>query len=235
MPVAIITGATKGIGRAIVEKLAQAGYDIGFCARTASDITALESQLQHQYPNQKFLGAVADLSIQADLIAFGTRILANWPHIDVLVNNGGIFIPGTISEEANGIFEQLMLTNVASAYHLTRLVLPNMKIKNSGHIINMCSTASLMGYKNGGSYCISKFALLGFNKALREELKSSKIKVTAIMPGATLTHSWAGAPFPSERFIPPQDIALAVYNCILMSPSTVVEELLIRPIDGDIS
>jgi NADP-dependent 3-hydroxy acid dehydrogenase YdfG len=91
-----------------------------------------------------------------------------------------------------------------------------------------------MPYVNGGSYCITKFALLGFTKVLRAELISTPIRVTAILPGAVETPSWESAGLPSERFIPPADIANAVWACYQMAPSTVVEELVVRPLLGDI-
>jgi short-subunit dehydrogenase len=109
-----------------------------------------------------------------------------------------------------------------------------MKSLKSGHIFNMCSIASIQAYKNGGSYAISKFALLGFSKCLREELKNHRIRVTAVIPGATKTRSWAGAGLPDERFIRPDDVAQAVLSAYLMSVNSVVEEIIIRPQEGDI-
>jgi hypothetical protein len=91
-----------------------------------------------------------------------------------------------------------------------------------------------MAYPQGGSYSISKYALLGFSKSLREELKSYNIKVTAVMPGATLTDSWKDSELPEERFIPAEDIASIIYNTTLLSDRTVVEDIIIRPQAGDI-
>ncbi len=91
--------------------------------------------------------------------------------LDILVNNAGCFIPGKISEEPDGVLEKLMDTNLYSAYYLTRGLLPLLKKSNKGHIFNMCSVASILPYENGGSYSITKYALLGFSKCLREELK----------------------------------------------------------------
>ena len=104
----------------------------------------------------------------------------------------------------------------------------------NGHIFNMCSTASIIPYVNGGSYCISKFALYGMSKVLREEMKAYGIRVTAILPGATLTPSWEEVDLPPERFIKPDDVAQAVKSAYLLSENSVVEEILIRPQLGDI-
>lgn len=103
-----------------------------------------------------------------------------------------------------------------------------------GHIFNMCSIASLHAYPDGGSYSISKFALLGFSKNLREELKDKGIKVTSIMPGATWSASWAGADFPEDRLMQAADIANAVWSAWSMSPAAVVEDIVIRPQLGDL-
>ena len=98
----------------------------------------------------------------------------------------------------------------------------------------MCSVASIMPYENGGSYSISKYALLGFSKCLREELKSSDIKVSSIMPGATYTDSWKESGISEERFMKADDLANLIVQTYALSKSTVVEELIIRPILGDI-
>jgi short-subunit dehydrogenase len=109
-----------------------------------------------------------------------------------------------------------------------------MKARRQGHVFNICSIASIKAYPNGGSYAISKFALLGFTKVLREELKEDGIRVTAVLPGATRTSSWDAVPLPEERFMKPEDVADAVFGAYSLSPRSVVEEVLIRPQLGDI-
>ncbi|MEQ9209931.1 MAG: SDR family oxidoreductase, partial [Pseudomonadales bacterium] len=123
---------------------------------------------------------------------------------------------------------------VYSAYHLTRALVDSMKSAKTGHIFSICSVASLFAYPNGGSYSISKFALLGFSKVLREELKQFGIRVTAVMAGATYTASWERSGLSPERFMKPQDVADAVFGAYSLSPQSVVEELIIRPQLGDI-
>jgi hypothetical protein len=154
--------------------------------------------------------------------------------VDVLVNNAGKFIPGTTMEEAEGNLESMIETNVYSAYHVTRGLVAHMKAKAAGHIFNLCSIASIKAYPNGGSYAISKFALLGFSKVLREELKECGIRVTAVLPGATRTASWDGVDLPDTRFIKPEDVAEIIFNAYSISDRSVVEEVIIRPQLGDI-
>ncbi|MDX5431089.1 MAG: SDR family oxidoreductase, partial [Bacteroidota bacterium] len=132
-------------------------------------------------------------------------------------------------------FEKSIQTNLSSAYYLSRALIPAMKGSNHAHLFSVCSTASITAYPNGGSYCISKFALLGMTKVLREELKPDGIAVTAILPGATYTHSWSGSELPESRFMQADHIANVVFQAYQLSPQSVIEELLIRPMQGDIT
>ncbi len=228
----IITGATKGIGHAIASAFAQEGADLAICSRTASDLEAFQLDFKSKYPDIEVFSMPIDMSKKEEVLAFAKAVNAKWSKIDVLVNNAGVFLPGEISNEADGALEQMIETNLYSAYYLTRAILPSMSAQ--GHIFNMCSIASVIAYPNGGSYSISKFALLGFSKVLREELKEREIKVTAILPGATWSASWAGVDLPASRLMQANDIAIAVISAWKMSPSAVVEELIIRPQLGDL-
>ena len=229
----VITGGTKGIGRAIAEKFASEGFDLAVSARTAADLEEMRETLEAKHGISVLTG-VADMRIKSEVLAFAQQITSQWGAVDVLVNNAGVFVPGAISEEPEGNLERMIETNLYSAYHFTRAMLPSMLEKRSGHIFNMCSIASVIAYPNGGSYSISKFALLGFSKVLREELKQQGIRVTAILPGATWSDSWAGVDLPASRLMAASDIALAVWGAWQMSPAAVVEELIVRPQLGDL-
>ncbi len=230
----IITGATKGIGLALVKLFAAEGFNVAFCARTAETVEGLVKELENKYPNQTFFGKSVDMRNKSQVKQFGSQILEAFKTVDILVNNAGIYLPGAIGKEDEDTLETLIETNVYSAYHLTRTVLPAMIAQNEGHIFNMCSIASITAYPTGGSYSISKFALLGFSKVLREELKPNNIRVTALLPGATLTPAWGETNLPESRFMAADDIAKIVLNVWNLGKSTVVEEILIRPQLGDI-
>ena len=187
MQYAVITGATQGIGKAVTEKLLHEGCSVAVCARNSEKLQQVKEQWQQQYPNAAILVYAADLGKKENAIAFAEAVLATFPAVDILVNNTGTFTPGNIADEPSGKLEELMAVNVYSAYYLTRGLLPAMQKKGSGHIFNMCSVASLKAYPNGGSYSISKYALLGFSDNLRHELMPYNIKVTSICPGATYT------------------------------------------------
>ncbi len=231
---AVITGATKGLGRAIAEIFAANGFDVCVCARTQADLDAMQADWGKRFPDSHLLTFAADVGKRSEVMEFADFVCSQWPRLDVLVNNAGIFMPGTVVGESNGTLETLLETNLYSAYHLTRGLLAVMLPHRSGHIFNMCSVASILAYPNGGSYSISKFALLGLSKVLREELKTQGIKVTAILPGATWSDSWQGVDLPKDRLMQATDIALAVWSAYNLSPAAVVEELLIRPQLGDL-
>lgn len=232
--IVIVTGGTKGIGRAIINKFMQNGFDIITCSRSQKDLEGLKNEAGQLHPDTSIYIKKADLSIKSDVMEFVAFCLEIKSDIDILINNTGVFIPGLISNEPDGNLDLMINTNLYSAYHLTRGILPSMmKVKN-GYIFNICSIASIMPYANGGSYSISKYAMLGMTKVLREEMKEHGIRVTAVLPGATLTASWDGVDLPESRFIKAEDIAESVYGTYCLSGNTVVEELVIRPQLGDI-
>jgi NADP-dependent 3-hydroxy acid dehydrogenase YdfG len=150
------------------------------------------------------------------------------------LNNAGLFEPGSVHNEPEGVLESQLAVNLYSAYHVTRAVLPWMIEKRSGHIFNMCSIASLHAYTNGGAYSVSKFALYGFSKNLREEMKPYGIKVTSVHPGAVMSDSWGNYDNSSRRIMEAADIAKLVYAASQLSPQACVEDIVIRPQLGDL-
>jgi short-subunit dehydrogenase len=229
----IITGASKGIGLAIAKKFASKGFDLALCSRSIEELEIVANQLKKEYSINVIYKAV-DLSKKNEAINFGNFVLNQWEKIDVLINNAGIYIGGEISNEEDGALEAMIQSNLYSAYYLTKTILPKLIENHKGHIINMCSIASKIAYPNGGSYSISKFALLGFSKVLREELKTKNIKVTSILPGATWSNSWAGVDLPKDRIMDAEDIAKVVWSCYDLADNVVVEDITIRPLLGDL-
>lgn len=230
----VITGASKGFGRAIAEIFAAHGHHLFICARNEMGLYKTMEELLTRYPHTKIKAKARDISKKEEAEDFGQWLLANAFHTDVLVNNAGRFIPGSIHNEDAGALEEMMQTNVYSAYHLTRVLLPSMMQRKSGHIFNMCSIASLQAYPNGGAYSISKFALHGFSKNLREELKPHGIKVTGVFPGAAYTDSWSGSGIDPKRIMEASDIAAMIYAASQLSAQACVEDIIMRPQLGDL-
>jgi short-subunit dehydrogenase len=229
----VVTGGTRGIGRAVVEKFASEGFDVATCSRTKKDLDDLKREIEKVLSVQVYI-YVADMSKKDDVKSFCSHVSALHRPVDVLVNNAGYFLPGEITTEVEGTLESMINANLYSAYYTTRGLIDAMKAKKAGYIFNLCSVASIQAYPNGGSYAISKFALLGFSKNLREELKPFGIRVSAVMPGATFTSSWEGVDLPEKRFISVDDVADTIYAAYKLSGRSVIEEILIRPQLGDI-
>ncbi len=230
----IITGGTKGIGKAIALRFAKAGFNIALCARTKADLRATKKELESINPTIIVIAEQVDLNTKTATQKFAKKILEKWNRVAVLVNNAATFLPGTILEESDGFLENMMMTNVYAPYYLTRALLPTFLKQGRGHIFNICSVASQKVYPNCSAYVISKYALFGFTKTLRQELMDKNIKVTAVLPGATLTNSWVGTDLPKGRIMPPEDIANAIWGAYNMSGSTTVEEIVMRPQLGDL-
>jgi short-subunit dehydrogenase len=230
----IVTGGTKGIGRAIIFKFAAQGFNIITCARNLANLESLKLELKESFPLISTSVFQADLSQSAEVKSFSDFVKSKTKAIDVLVNNTGVFEPGDLLSEDDGKLELMMNTNLYSAYHLSKNLVPQMVSKKRGDVFNICSVASLKAYPGGGSYSISKFALYGFSQGLREELKPHGIRVTSVIPGATFTASWEGVDLPEDRFIKAEDVADAIWSAHNLSRQTVIEDLVIRPQLGDI-
>ena len=232
----VITGASKGLGKAIAEAFAAdgSGHHLFICARNKAELELTGRQLEERFPTINMHTRTCDVSNKNEL-----NDLVNWikgltDKVDILVNNAGVYLPGNAAGEDDGMLEKLMEINTYSAYHLTRLILPGMIKEKSGHIFNICSIASLHAYPNGGAYSISKFAMYGFSKNLREEMKPFGIKVTHVLPGAALTDSWSGSNIDPQRIMEASDIGKMVYAAAQLSPQACVEEIILRPQLGDL-
>lgn len=234
MKTAIITGASKGIGFACAKKFVQNNFNVAICARNQESLDKAITLLKAENNKVEVFSQICDVSNKEALNNFAQEVLKKFQSIDVLINNAGVFFPGEVHQEDDGVLEQMIETNLYSAYRLSRAIVPNMKAKKSGYIFNVASIAGLQAYPNGGSYGISKFAMIGMGKALRQELLNFNIKVSNVMPGAVYTASWEGVDLPEERFIKADDIASLIFNAYSLSDSCVVEDIVVRPQLGDI-
>lgn len=230
----VITGASRGLGKAIAHVFALNGHNLILTSRNEVALYNAMQEFMTAYPNISVKARAFDLSAKEEAQAFGKWVLDLQVSIDVLVNNAGLFDPGSVYNEPDGTLEHMMAVNLYSAYHVTRAVINQMITQKSGHIFNMCSIASIKAYPNGGAYSISKYALAGFSTNLREEMKPHNIKVTAVYPGAAYTDSWVGSGVDPKRIMEAEDIAKMVYTTAQLSPQACVEEIILRPQLGDL-
>lgn len=229
----VITGAGKGMGKALTHRFAADNNNILICSRTESELKQVAEEVEKAYPKSSVKYFVTDLSSKKGVLDFANWIENQEIDVDIIINNAGSFIPGSVYNEEEGTLEKMIETNLYSAYYLTRALLPKMMQNKRGHIFNMSSIAALQAYNNGGAYSISKFALTGFSKNLREEMKPYNIKVTTVYPGAVYTSSWAESGVLPERIMEENDIAELVYSAASLSPQACVEDIIVRPIKGD--
>jgi short-subunit dehydrogenase len=230
---AVITGSNKGMGKAIAIEFASRNFDVVITGRNETDLQMVSNNISQNYQVESytFLG---DLSQREGCLNFTNYVKSLNREITVLVNNAGKFEAGPMMSEGNDVLESQMATNVYSAYYVTKYLWDNLKKTPRSHVFNICSIASIMAYAAGGSYSVSKHALLGFSKSLRLEGIPFQVNVTAVLPGATLTDSWSGVDLPETRFMRPEDVAKVVVNAWEINEYTVVEEVLLRPLLGDI-
>lgn len=222
---AIITGAGKGIGRAIAEALAKEGVHIGLIARTASDLQALQQSLSQEY-GVKVTSAVADISDRTQAEAAVAAIEMELGAVDILINNAGIGKFGTFMEMEPEEWERILHVNVMGTYYVTRAVLPSMIKESSGSIINIASTAGERGFATGSAYCASKFALLGMTESLMQEVRKSNIRVTALTPSTVNTELATNAGLKigdEDRMMQAEDVAELALATLKLSDRVFVK------------
>lgn len=227
--VAVISGATRGLGKALALALAKEGYSLALTARNKADLEKLENEINRNYSSD-VLSFSADLSNKKETLEFTEQVLSKFKKIDVLINNVGKYDMDKITDQEVD-FDGMMQVNLNSAYYLSKDIAVNMCENGCGHIFNICSVLSLAPRVNAASYTISKHALKGFNDVLREEMREYGVKVTAIYPGSINTSSWEGIFAPKELFVQTDDIVNIIKTCLKTSKHANIEEVVIKPLD----
>lgn len=227
---AVVTGATEGIGRAIVFALGKAGAKVAICARTAAKVDATIAAL-HQ-AGIDAIGRACDVSDQTAVRTFADAVLRERGDAAVLVNNAGIGRFAPIDELTLQDWDATMAVNLRSLYLVTRAFLPGLVRSGGASIVNIASLAGRNGFEGGTAYCASKHAVLGFSKALMLEVRKRAVRVIAICPGSVDT------PFMDkqavlhpnrDRVLTAEDVAQAVLGALTLPDRAMVSEVDIRP------
>jgi len=206
---AVITGAGKGIGRAVAEALAAEGVHLGLIARTASDLESLSGELKEKYGVNVFVQA-ADVSVRTEIEAAVQALHEQLGAIDILINNAGIASFGKLVDMDPEEWERIIRVNLMGAYYTTRAALPFMIEQNSGNILNVASTAGERGFATGSAYCASKAALISMSEALMQEVRKSNIRVVTLNPSTVNTELATNNNLPigdEDRMMQPEDVA----------------------------
>jgi len=223
--VAIITGASRGIGREVARGLAKKGYQLVLIARNQEKLI----ELQHEI--KKF--SVHSELIAGDITKFATiskeldLILQKWGRCDVLVNNAGIFIDGTLNASLED-YQQIFDTNFRAQLNFIKTVIPCMQNQGNGYIFNIASIAGKVGYPGIAAYTASKFALVGLSESLHAEYSSQGIKVTSICPDWVATDMASGAPIPENEMIQAKDISRIIHGLLDLSSAAFIREVVIE-------
>lgn len=225
--VAIVTGASRGIGLAIATELAGMGYSLGLVARSDSDIEIASQEIQKKYPKIKIINDAFDVTDGISINKFVQRVISELGDVKVLVNNAGGYLQGTSSTPTEEL-EQLMDVNFIAATRFVKAVLPSMKNFESGYIFNIASLCGVETFADVGSYCASKFALVGYSTSLTQELSPLGIKVTVICPSWVNTQQAIGAPIKPDEMIQPEDLAVTIKYLLSLGPTASIRKIVIH-------
>tara|TARA_R110002096_G_scaffold436051_2_gene666303 strand:+ start:50887 stop:51630 length:744 start_codon:yes stop_codon:yes gene_type:complete len=230
---AVITGASQGIGEAIALAFAkEPGARLWLVARNARALQDVAARCTALGAHAKALPC--DLTDAASVDGLANALEASDAQPTLLINNAGRFAQHDLFSTTVDEFRDVLDANLVSAFLMTQALAPAMMKRRAGTIIFMGSVASKRGFADSATYTAAKHGLLGFARSVRLATQDAGIRVSTIMPGATDSPSWKGTSVPKSRLMPAEDIAQSVLAIAKLSSGTVVEEIVLRPIAGDL-
>ena len=227
---AVVTGGTKGIGRAIAEALVRAGANVCISARNEEEIERAVSEMNRLSGESGAAGAACDVRDYEQVKALFEHAVGEFGGIDVLVNNAGVGIFGRVEEMSPEDFRAVLETNLFGVFYCCHEAIPLMKRRGGGYIINISSLAGANPHPQMAAYNASKFALNGFSEALMQEIRHDNIKVSYIMPGSVNTYFGGDEPKAEQSWqLQPEDIARVVLNLLHHDERSLPSRIEIRP------
>ncbi|HEX7614539.1 MAG TPA: SDR family NAD(P)-dependent oxidoreductase [Thermoanaerobaculia bacterium] len=223
--VVLITGAGRGIGRALAHAFAGAGAKVALLGKTKKNLLEVQRELKDSgVPTVVLAADVSDEGAVSRAVAAAEQELGP---VDVLVNNAGIFVTAPVEKLDTLAFDRTLAVNLRGPFLMSRAVLPGMKSRKRGHIVNISSTAGRRGFAGGGAYCASKFGLAGLTEAMRYEARTSNVRVTCVYPSTVNTDlvKKAGTNLSPERAIQPEDVANAIVSLVAMDDRAMTTAL----------
>lgn len=226
--VALVTGGSRGIGRAIAHRLASLGASIAICGR---DRAALEDSAKSlEKLGARVLSQVTDVTNAVQVSELIAKTESALGPIQILVNNAGIGLFGPAHEKSEADWDRVLDSNLKSVFLVSRTVIPSMIRRGSGDIINISSLAGKNTFAGGGIYCASKWGLMGLSGCMMEDLRTHGIRVSVICPGSVATEFSGSKPKDSSKALTPEDVALAVEAIVIQRPGSFLSEIHLRPL-----
>jgi 3-oxoacyl-[acyl-carrier protein] reductase len=225
--VALVTGASRGIGLAIARRLAEMGARLGLCARDPKRLEGVARELGRK--GTAVVPLPADVARSADIASLVQEIEQRLGSVEILINNAGIACFGPVQQASEASWDSVLDTNLKAVFLLSKAVAPGMIERRSGHIINIASLAGKNAFAGGSIYCASKWGLLGLTECMAEDLRPHGIRVSAVCPGSVATDFSSHAGKDPGKMLQPDDVALAVEMILRQAPQSFISEVLLRP------
>ena len=225
---ALVTGGSRGIGRAIAVRLASLGAAVAICGRDANALNDVSAQLAGL--GGRVFSHVADVTRSADVAGLVDKTESALGSITILVNNAGIGVFGPAHEQSEEDWDRVLNTNLKSVFLVSKAVAPSMISRKRGDIINISSLAGVNAFKGGGLYCASKWGLQGLSACMGEDLRGYGIRISVICPGSVATEFSGTSPKDPAKVLSPEDVAHAVETIVTQSPKSFISQLQIRPL-----
>jgi NAD(P)-dependent dehydrogenase (short-subunit alcohol dehydrogenase family) len=225
--VALITGASRGIGLAIAETLAAMGAKVSICARKAEELERAAAGLRAK--GADVFAMPADMTQTADIVRLAGETERKLGPVDILVNNAGVGRFGAFQEQSEQDWDAVLDTNLKGVFLLSKEIAPSMISRSAGHIINIASLAGKNAFAGGAIYCASKWGLLGLTNCMAEDLRAHGIRVSVICPGSVATDFSPPTKKNVEKMLQPVDVAHVVASLVTQAPQSFMSEILIRP------
>jgi 3-oxoacyl-[acyl-carrier protein] reductase len=226
--VALVTGGSRGIGRAIASRLAALGAAVAICGRDASALNQAEAELTKS--GVPVLAHVADVTRKGDVETLVAKTEAALGPISILVNNAGIGVFGPTHEKSEEDWDKVINTNLKSMFLMCKAVVPSMIARRGGDVVNISSLAGLNAFAGGGIYCASKWGVQGLSACLAEDLRGYGIRVSTVCPGSVATEFSGSGPKDASKVLSAEDVAHAVEMIVTQSPKSFVSQVQIRPL-----
>jgi len=226
--IALVTGGSRGIGRAIALRLASMGASVAICGRDPKALQSVEAELTGR--TARVFSQVADVTRSADVESFVAKTEAALGPISILVNNAGVGGFGPAHEKSDEDWDRVLNTNLKSVFLVSRAVAPSMIRAGRGDIINISSLAGRNAFAGGGLYCASKWGVQGLSACMAEDLREHGIRVSVICPGSVATEFSGRGPKDPSKLLTADDVAHAVAMIVTQGPQSFLSEIHLRPL-----